>query len=231
MSAIIPGNSSRAAQRLSVDELSAAASPWLERNPASSSACARTGQKRAAARADYQNFTDGGPLEEGLYLGIVNCRVLAALSGTQAVRAPRSHSRIRRIQARRSRVFIIPLVLLQVEPEDAGSAGRNVVVLSHALWMRRYAADANVLDKTIRIDGEAFTVVGVMPPAFNFPWNEVKLWLPMREDPATTARDATSSLVVGRLATGWTADAARDELTAIQRELADVYPEDRKSVV
>ncbi|MGH7577264.1 MAG: ABC transporter permease, partial [Longimicrobiales bacterium] len=109
-----------------------------------------------------------------------------------------------------------PVLGRTIEPEDAGSGGRNIVVLSHALWKRRYAADPGVLDKTIRIDGEAFTVVGVMPPAFNFPWNEVKLWLPMREDPATTARDATSNIVVGRLATGWTADAARDELTAIQ---------------
>lgn len=112
-----------------------------------------------------------------------------------------------------------------IEPEDAGPSGRNVVVLSHALWTRRNAADPDVIDTTIRIDGEAFTVVGVMPPAFNFPWNEVKLWLPIREDPATTPRNATSSIMVGRLVTGRTTDAARDELAGIQRELGGVYPD------
>lgn len=117
-----------------------------------------------------------------------------------------------------------PVLGRTIEPEDAGPGGRNVVVLSHALWTRRYAADADVIDTTIRIDGAAFTVIGVMPPAFNFPWNEVKLWLPMREDATTTTRDATSSIMVGRLATGWTADAARNELAGIQRELGAAPP-------
>jgi predicted permease len=112
-----------------------------------------------------------------------------------------------------------------IEPEDAGPGGRNVVVLSHALWTRRYGADPRVLDTDIRIDGAAYTVIGVMPPAFNFPWNEIKLWLPMHQDPATTPRDATSSIMVGRLGTGWTADAAREELAGIQRELGALYPD------
>lgn len=118
-----------------------------------------------------------------------------------------------------------PVVGRTIQPEDAGPGGRSVVVLSHALWTRRYAADRDVVGKTIRIDGEAFTIVGVMSPAFNFPWNEVKLWLPMRDDPATTPRDATSSIMVGRLARGWTSQAAREELADIQRELGAVHPD------
>ncbi|HUF49894.1 MAG TPA: ABC transporter permease [Longimicrobiales bacterium] len=112
-----------------------------------------------------------------------------------------------------------------IEPEDAGPAGRSVVVLSHALWQGRYGADSAILGRTIRIDGAAHTVIGVMSPAFNFPWNEIRLWLPIRLDPATTARDATSSILVGRLAAGWTAEAAREELTGIQRELGAVHPD------
>jgi predicted permease len=112
-----------------------------------------------------------------------------------------------------------------IGPDDAGPTGRNVVVLSHGLWTRRYGADPDILDRDIRIDGEAYTVIGVMPPAFNFPWNEVRLWVPMRLDPATTPRDATSSIMVGRLRTGWTASAARAELAGIQGELGRLYPD------
>jgi predicted permease len=112
-----------------------------------------------------------------------------------------------------------------IEPGDAGPTGQNVVVLSHALWLQRFAADPGMLERTVRVDGEAYTVIGVMPPAFNFPWNEVRLWLPMRQDPAATPRDATASIMVGRLGAGWTADAARAELTRIQRELGRLYPD------
>ncbi|MEX2446775.1 MAG: ABC transporter permease [Dehalococcoidia bacterium] len=119
----------------------------------------------------------------------------------------------------------VPALGRMIEPDDAGPAGANVVVLSHALWTRRYGADPHVLDTDISIDGAAYTVIGVMPPAFNFPWNEIKLWLPMRQDPATTPRAATSSIMVGRLGTGWSAEAARAELTAIQRELGAAYPD------
>jgi predicted permease len=108
---------------------------------------------------------------------------------------------------------------------DTGPNGSNVVVLSHALWERRYAADPAILDSAIDIDGQPHTVIGVMPPAFNFPWNEVRLWVPMREDGVSTPRDATSSILVGRLRSGWTAQAAREDLAGIQRELAAAFPD------
>lgn len=118
-----------------------------------------------------------------------------------------------------------PAIGRAIRPDDAGPGGRNVAVLSHALWTRRYGADTDILDRTLRIDGQAYDVIGVMPPDFNFPWNEIRLWLPMRLDPATTPRDATSSILVGRLADGWNASTAQKDLTGIQRELGAQYPD------
>jgi predicted permease len=112
-----------------------------------------------------------------------------------------------------------------IEPEDAGPGGRRVAVLSHALWTQRYAADAGILGRDILVNGEAYEVIGVMDRLFNFPWNEVRLWLPSRLDPATTPRDATSSILVGRLADGWGAAVAQEELAGIQRELGAQYPD------
>lgn len=107
--------------------------------------------------------------------------------------------------------------------DEPGNAG--VVVLDHGIWTRRYGADPGVVGRTIRIDGEAFTVVGVMGPDFNFPWNEVRMWVPMRLDPAQQPRTDTYHIPVGRLEEGWTRERARQELVGIQRELAALYPD------
>lgn len=123
--------------------------------------------------------------------------------------------------------------VLQAEPilgrtfvtgED-GPGGDAVLVMSHGLWQRRYAGDPGILGRTVTLDGAPYTVIGVMPPAFNFPWNEVKMWVPERADPATTERSQTWWIMVGRLADGVSAVRARQELLAIQGELGPVYPD------
>ncbi|HEX6938140.1 MAG TPA: ABC transporter permease [Longimicrobiales bacterium] len=112
-----------------------------------------------------------------------------------------------------------------IVPSDDEPGNAGVVVLGHGLWTRRYGADPGIVGRTIRIDGEAFTVVGVMGPDFNFPWNEVRMWVPMGLDPAREPRTDTYHIPVGRLADGWTMERARQELIGIQRELAALYPD------
>ena len=62
---------------------------------------------------------------------------------------------------------------------DEDAPGRNqVVLLGHGLWQRRFGADPDVIGRVVRMNGLAFTVVGVMPPAFRFP-AEAEIWMPM----------------------------------------------------
>jgi predicted permease len=110
-------------------------------------------------------------------------------------------------------------------PEEGGPGGEDVLVMSSGLWQRRYAGDPDILGRTVMLDGTAFTVVGVMPPDFNFPFGEVKMWIPERADPAGMDRDYLAWIMVGRLADGSTPERARQELLAIQRELSEVYPD------
>jgi len=112
-----------------------------------------------------------------------------------------------------------------IAPGDDTPGAQNVVVLSHGLWTRRYGADRGIVGRSILIDGTAHTVIGVMPPDFNFPWNEVRLWVPLSADPAGEPRDRMNHILVGRLASGWSHERAREELTAIQRELGALYPD------
>jgi putative ABC transport system permease protein len=108
---------------------------------------------------------------------------------------------------------------------EDGAGAPPLVVLGYGLWQRRYGGDPGIVGRTIRMDGVVHTVVGVMPPEFNFPFGGVKMWVPMTNDPATDARDHEGSLVVGRLAEGWTPERARGELNLIQARLAAAHPE------
>jgi predicted permease len=98
------------------------------------------------------------------------------------------------------------------------------VVLSHALWQRRYGGDAGAVGQTMILDGEALTIVGVMPRDFAVRTNELaesraELWRPF-ELVVKDLRGMGGMLnVVGRLSPGADADAAQAELTVIARRL------------
>jgi putative ABC transport system permease protein len=66
--------------------------------------------------------------------------------------------------------------IFEPHEEDAGSDA--VVVLSHALWERSFARDADVLQQSLTLDGRSYSVVGVMPPGFEFPDAQTQLWVP-----------------------------------------------------
>ncbi|MEQ9569817.1 MAG: ABC transporter permease, partial [Longimicrobiales bacterium] len=109
--------------------------------------------------------------------------------------------------------------------DDVRPGAPDAVVVSHSLWTRRLGADPAAVGTQLELDGTPHTVVGVMPPDFSFPYNAVDLWLPHPGDRAASDREAMNSLVVGRLAAGWTADAARTEISGIQADLARAHPE------
>jgi putative ABC transport system permease protein len=109
------------------------------------------------------------------------------------------------------------------EGEDQpGSDG--VVILSHSLWARRYAADSGIVGRTLSINGIPRVVIGVMPEGVRYP-APAQLWAPLSFSPEFWQnRTAHFLLVTGRLADGATLDEARAELRAVATRLATAYP-------
>ncbi|MFY9553402.1 MAG: ABC transporter permease [Blastocatellia bacterium] len=112
-----------------------------------------------------------------------------------------------------------------LEEEDQ-PGHENVVILSTALWKRRFAADPNVISQPITLSGTSYTVIGIMPPSFGFPDRETDLWTPV----AFTARDAQAHgshylSTIGRLKPGVTTEQARTEMNAIALRLSEQYPD------
>ncbi len=102
------------------------------------------------------------------------------------------------------------------------ASGEPVVVLSHRLWERRFGKDRRLIGRTLRLSDRSWTVVGVMPPGFDFPG--VDLWVP---DPLAAGQAMNLPLpvtfgfrVLARLAPGVELRAARAEVVAVGRRLA-----------
>ena len=105
--------------------------------------------------------------------------------------------------------------------DDASAARPTVVILSYALWQQRFGG-RNVLGSTATLDGEPYTIVGVMPAAFVFPDRETRLWAPMSIHPAKDPKNPQATSVslfnaLGRLRPGATPEQAAAEGTAIGR--------------
>jgi putative ABC transport system permease protein len=109
-------------------------------------------------------------------------------------------------------------------PEEDQPGRANVALLSNSLWQRRFGGDPKILNQTITLSGQSYTVIGVMPANFRFGGNP-DIWMPS----AFTAQEAQSHgshyiSVVGQLRPGVTVDQARAEMIAIAGRLAAQYP-------
>jgi predicted permease len=115
-------------------------------------------------------------------------------------------------------------------PEEDRPGAAGVVLLSDPLWKRRYGADPNILGRSLMLDGQAYTVIGVMPPSFTHP-RRAELWVPIALTPDLAASRAAQILrLVGRLKPGVTHEEAMAELSGIYKELAEQHPDDNKGL-
>ena len=107
------------------------------------------------------------------------------------------------------------------EPARASS----VVILSHAVWQRRFGGDPAVVGRTIQLNGRGHEVVGVMGPAFQFPSREIQAWGVLYIPPsALTLRRDYSYLTVARLKPGVSLGAAAAHMAAVAAALAREHP-------
>jgi putative ABC transport system permease protein len=118
----------------------------------------------------------------------------------------------------RGRVFL---------PGEDEEGRAEAVVLSHGFWERRLGGDPGWVGKTIKLDGRAVTVVGIMPQTFNYPLG-VELWTPLALD-AHESKDRTIQhlKVIGRLRGGASMEQARAQLQAFLSREGEAHPEER----
>ncbi len=112
-------------------------------------------------------------------------------------------------------------------PEEDQPEGPRVAVLGYEYWQRRFAADPQVLGRTLTVDTfgrRVYTIVGVAAPGFHFP-NRTEVWLPVGWDGIPRQRRGAWLSVLARLREGVSPQQAQAELSVIQANLAQQHPE------
>ncbi len=143
-----------------------------------------------------------------------------------------------RIEAARTSAALFPL--LGIEPilgrtfaSDEDQPGHSVLVLSYGLWQRRYGADPNILGRTILIDRQPYTVIGIMPRGFQFPirgerWNgaPAELWVPLSFTSSELQEWGMeyNHTLLGRVKRGVTLAQAQREAARVIAEVEELYP-------
>src|SRR6185369_16767113 len=104
----------------------------------------------------------------------------------------------------------------------------HVALMSYGLWQRQFGGDGSVLNRTIQLNGESYTVVGIMPRSLQFLGRD--LWVPLvfdqSKEPWRADRANRNLSVFGRLKSNVTIDQANSELSLIAARLAEQHPQE-----
>ncbi|PYT77184.1 MAG: ABC transporter permease [Acidobacteria bacterium] len=114
-------------------------------------------------------------------------------------------------------------------PSDDQPSANGTVVLSWALWKRRFGGDSSILNQKIRLDAKSYAVIGIMPSWFTYPEQRVQLWTPVYHEQSAKDMEVLDShdfLAIGRLKPGVTEAQATAELSVIVRRLHDQHLDD-----
>ena len=117
-----------------------------------------------------------------------------------------------------------PLLGRDFAAGDERPGAEPVAIIGYSLWKNRYGSDPDVLGRTLRINGQPATIVGVMPDGMRFPDNS-QVWAPFVPTEAQTRRDGRALRVFGRLKDGTERREAQAEMSGIAGQLMAAYPE------
>ncbi len=112
-------------------------------------------------------------------------------------------------------------------PEEDQLEGNRAALISHDYWQRRFAADPQVIGRTLTVDTfgrRDYTIVGVMRPGFRFP-NQTEIWLPVGWDDIPRERRGPWLSVIARLKDGVSLTQAQAELSTIQSRIEQRHPQ------
>jgi predicted permease len=128
---------------------------------------------------------------------------------------------------------VAPILGRTFRTDDDRAGAAPVVMLGGGLWKRKFGSSPDVVGKSIVLNGASYTIVGVVPPSFNFYGSERDLYTPAGQwtDPSfLDRRIEVSAHAIGRLKPGVTLAQAKADMDGISQNLAAAYPEADKDI-
>ncbi len=120
------------------------------------------------------------------------------------------------------------------QPGFGATKNAGSIVLSHAVWQTSFGGDKGIIGRKVQINDHPYTVVGVMPAGFQFPYDNYpagQVWMVRQLDDSDRKRDddAESYAVIARLRRGVSVEQAQAEMAAIQKQVAAQYPAEKRA--
>ncbi len=122
-----------------------------------------------------------------------------------------------------STLGVAPAVGRDFVPDDDRPGAEPVALLSDEIWRVRYAADPSIVGRSMLVNGRPHTIIGVMPPDFEFPLYQ-KIWVPLEPLVFEEPRDRRGLMAFARLASGVSMEGAHEELKAVTAGLSREFP-------
>ena len=127
-------------------------------------------------------------------------------------------------------IGVSPIMGRDFTADDNKPGSEKVAILSHEIWKRDFNGDPNIVGQSVRINGKAATIIGVMPPNFKFPFSD-QLWVPLYNEFPPIPRgqlvigaNNAAPAVMGRLKPGVSIDQVNAEFVGLARRLAQDNP-------
>lgn len=117
---------------------------------------------------------------------------------------------------------IYPFIGRDFTAEEDSPAGENVIILSHSLWQQHFGADPSIAGKTASLNGNNYTIVGVLPVGFQYS-SSPDIFLPLRTNPASRA-EGHNYTVLGRLKSDHTKAQAQTEMAVVFDQFKEAEP-------
>jgi putative ABC transport system permease protein len=120
-----------------------------------------------------------------------------------------------------------PLLGRAFRPEEDQPNTQTVAIISHGLWKRRFGSDPNIIGKQVQVSARSMTIVGVMPPGFEYP-EQTQVWATSGVVLSEEPRENRSWSVIARVNPGVNLRQAQSRVSAINAQLAKQFPETNK---
>ncbi len=132
-----------------------------------------------------------------------------------------------------ARLGVHPLVGRTLRASDNCRRATPVIMIGEVLWRQRFAADVNIVGKTILLSAHAYRVVGILPATFRFPYasDPVEIWLPAAQDPRIRESQADQETAGVKQLTSAAVPAASPNLAPVPKPAATPSPASRPVVI
>src|SRR5215217_1275621 len=180
--------------------------------------------KREFSYPDYQDYQQNNVFE-GLAAYTGGGGILSGQGEPESLNAPRVNA------AFFSVLGVDPFLGRTFQSGEDKQNGPKVTVLTYGLWQRRFGADPNIIGRALTLNGDSYTVIGVLPASFQFALRPADLFLPYQPTQnQLTRRFMHGTNLIGRLKAGKTADEAQSELNLIAGRIEQQFNDSHAGV-